>query len=229
MHETSQVFIVQCHSCGQRNRIKETEAGGFYRCARCRTKLDAPFRYVVFDSETTGLPSSRSNPYLVQLAWSVHDIEGNVLSERNYTIRPDGFSITIAATRVHGITDKMARRNGVPLEHVVESFLLDADVNGSRLIAHNINFDTKVIGAEIDRLGVFSRLDQRPQYCTMKSCVDLCKIPRRGGGYKWPSLQELHLHLFGIRFQGGHDAMKDVQATARCFVELRRRGHVKYG
>ncbi len=229
MNDEIQTTIVRCHSCGQRNRVRESETDGFYKCAKCRVKLEAPFRYVVFDSETTGLPSGRSNPHLVQLAWSIHDSEGNVLSERNYIIRPEGYSIPLSSTQVHGITDEMAITNGVPLSHVIERFLLDADLDGVRLIAHNISFDTKVIGAEINRLGLVSKFNQRPQFCTMKRCVNLCKIPRRGGGYKWPSLQELHLHLFGSHFQGGHDAMKDVQATARIFLELRRRGHVKFG
>jgi len=229
MTEAFQKSIVRCRHCGQRNRVKESASEGFYKCSKCRAKIEAPFRYVVFDSETTGLPSSRSNPHLVQLAWSVHDSEGNILSEKNYTIRPDGFSIPYTSTRVHGISDEMAKRDGVPLSHVVERFLLDTDVDETRLIGHNISFDTKVIGAEIEGLGLITRFDQRPQYCTMKSSVSICKIPRRGGGYKWPSLQELHLHLFGSYFKGGHNAMKDVQATARCFLELRRRGYVKYG
>lgn len=229
MNEPLQTSIVRCRQCGKRNRVKEYAADGFHKFAKCRAKLDVPFRYIVFDSETTGLPSSRSNPHLVQLAWSVHDSEGSVLSEMNYTIRPDGYSIPLASTRVHGITDEIAKRDGVPLSHVIERFLLDADVDGSRLIAHNIAFDTKVIGAEIEGLGLMTKFEQRPQYCTMKSSVGICKIPRRGGGYKWPSLQELHLHLFGSHFQGGHNAMKDVQATARCFLELRRRGYVIYG
>lgn len=225
----SETYIIRCERCAQRNRVKESTADGVYKCAKCGVKLKSPFLYVVFDSETTGLPSGRSNPHLVQLAWSVHDSEGTVLSEKNYTIRPDGFSIPLASTRVHGITNEMALASGVPLTHVIERFLLDADVDGARLVAHNISFDAKVIGGEIAHLGVTSKFDQRPQYCTMKSTVNLCKIPRRGGGYKWPSLQELYLHLFGSYFQGGHDAMKDAQATARYFLELRRQGYVKYG
>jgi len=122
-----------------------------------------------------------------------------------------------------------ARNNGVPLDHVLEAFLLAADKDGTRLIVHNIDFDDRVIGAEIDQLAINATVSLRPRFCTMRSTVKECRTPRRGGGYKWPLLQELHLHLFGCHFPGGHDAIKDVQATARCFFELRRRGLVQYG
>jgi len=229
MLRKAQEAIIRCTHCGQRNRVFEQGALVTYMCGKCRIHLSVPFKYVVFDCETTGLPSGRSNPHLVQLAWSVIGIDGTPIAERNYIVKPNGYSIPEASTSVHGITDQQARKDGVPLSHVIESFLLAADAEGVRLVAHNIDFDTRVIGAEIEHVGFKSRFIDRPRYCTMRNTVDLCRIPRRGGGYKWPSLQELHLHLFRQHFQGGHNAMQDVQATARCFIELCRRKFVTYG
>ena len=225
LHKTLEAIIC-CAHCGQKNRVFEQGAPGSHKCRKCGMVLFVPFKYIVFDCETTGLPSGRSNPHLVQLAWSVHGPDGTTLAERNYIVKPSGYSIPEASTRVHGITDQRARKDGVPLPHVIESFLLAADTEGVRLVAHNIDFDTRVIGAEIKLVGFKSKFNDRPRYCTMRSTVDICSIPRRSGGYKWPSLQELHLHLFGQHFQGGHNAMQDVQATARCFFELRRRGFI---
>ncbi|MCP4457898.1 MAG: hypothetical protein GY816_07730 [Cytophagales bacterium] len=43
---------------------------------------------------------------------------------------------------------------------------------------------------------------------------------------KWPSLSELHYKLFRRGFDEAHDAAADIQATAKCFWELRRIGVV---
>jgi len=55
--------------------------------------------------------------------------------------------------------------------------------------------------------------------------VSWCKIPKSSGyGYKWPTLNELHLQLFQEEFTGSHNAGADVEACARCYFELKRRG-----
>jgi DNA polymerase III epsilon subunit-like protein len=43
-------------------------------------------------------------------------------------------------------------------------------------------------------------------------------------GHKWPKLSELHQKLFGVTFEEAHDAAVDIEATAKCFWELKRRG-----
>lgn len=52
----------------------------------------------------------------------------------------------------------------------------------------------------------------------MKSGTDLCAIGWRIFGYKWPTLQELHTHMFKRGFTGAHDAMTDVRVLVRCFI-----------
>ncbi len=59
--------------------------------------------------------------------------------------------------------------------------------------------------------------------CTMKSSTDHCKLQGRGFSFKPPKLAELHRFLFGEYFEGAHDAMIDVEATMRCFLELVKR------
>ena len=44
----------------------------------------------------------------------------------------------------------------------------------------------------------------------------------RGGKYKLPTLIELHEFLFDASFKEAHNATADVEATARCFLELIR-------
>jgi DNA polymerase-3 subunit alpha len=60
--------------------------------------------------------------------------------------------------------------------------------------------------------------------CTEQT-ASLCKLEGgKGGRYKLPTLSELHLFLFGEAFAEAHNATADVEATARCFLELIRIG-----
>jgi len=52
----------------------------------------------------------------------------------------------------------------------------------------------------------------------------MLKIPDPKWGYKWPKLQELHNHLFGESFEEAHNAMADIEATKKCFIELVKLG-----
>lgn len=186
--------------------------------------------YIFFDTETTGVPrdykapasNTRNWPRLVQLGWIVTDDEGNVLSQGNEIVKPEGFVIPADAARVHGITTERAQREGKPLREVIEAFLKDAkDVKC--IVGHNISFDQKVVGAELYRLGIPDTISTAKSLCTMQAGTDFCKIPGYYG-YKWPKLQELHYKLFGCDFEDAHDAMADITATKKCFFEMRKRG-----
>ncbi|UFS56847.1 hypothetical protein LN050_03095 [Comamonadaceae bacterium M7527] len=110
----SENFIIKCEKCGVKNRVKKQKTLVVYQCSICLSKLISPFKYVVFDCETTGLPSSKSNPHLVQLAWSVIESSGEVIKEENYVVKPDGYSIPKSSTQVHGITDNYAKNLAYP-------------------------------------------------------------------------------------------------------------------
>lgn len=204
-----------------------------------------PPYYLFFDTETTGLPddddepaSNTDNwPRLVQLAWILTDIEGNVLSSNSKIIKSQGFTIPSSATNVHGITTEKALRDGEPLQQVICSFLEDARV-ALYFVGHNISFDQNVVGAELNRLGIEDSVSSAPSICTMKETVDFCAINRywddedipelygevMDDEYEYPSLQDLYYKLFEENFEGAHDAMADVTATMKCFFELKRNG-----
>ncbi|MSU52155.1 MAG: hypothetical protein CK538_08050 [Opitutia bacterium] len=93
-------------------------------------------------------------------------------------------------------------------------------------IGHNVAFDRPRVLREFSLLRLAENLSPLPTFCTMQNTVQVCRIPRYNGGYKWPKLEELHVHLFGRGLTQAHDARADVLACARCFFELRRRGLV---
>lgn len=190
--------------------------------------------YFFFDCETTGLPGVRffseevadAWPHLVQIAWSRYTPGGGADAVRCHIIRPDGFRIPEEATRIHGITDARARRSGRDLEEVLDEFLIEAGLPETVLVAHNLEFDLGVVGAELVRLRKPLDFLHIPGICTMKTTTDFCRLPRPGGfGYKWPTLEELHRRVFGYPHEGAHDAGRDLEACARCFFKLCREGY----
>lgn len=189
--------------------------------------------YLFFDVETTGLPTRRGASYretsvwprIVSIAWAFYNDEGEVQSETEYVIRPDGFRIPAAATAIHGISHAEALENGSDLEEVIDELLSEVEYYEPQLlIAHNMDYDRNVILCEMVRAGSEMTLVALPAFCTMLSSVDICRIPA-GKRYKWPTLQELHEHVFGEEFEDAHSASADVEACARCFFQLVEEGH----
>ena len=89
--------------------------------------------YLIFDTETTGLPKNwnapatniHNWPRLVQIAWLIFDKLENQVESKNFIIRPDGFVIPPAATQVHGITMEKAQKEGDQLADVLQQFATD--------------------------------------------------------------------------------------------------------
>lgn len=202
--------------------------------------------YLFFDTETIGLPLNykahfsdvHNWPRVVQLAWMLTNDSGTILTESCDIIRPDGY--TIPANMIHGISQEKALAVGISVLSAFDAFTdacfsdrighLTINVGYPTLVAHNIGFDLPIVSAELMRLGCekFAKSLNRQfaQQCTQAIGTNYCKLPNNHGygGYKWPRLSELHQILFNEGFDGAHDAMNDVKATARCFFELKRLG-----
>lgn len=140
-------------------------------------------------------------------------------------IRPSGFTIPEAAFKIHGISTERAWNEGRELEQALIDFSR-ATAEAKFLVAHNIAFDLKILGAELLRLGLPLEALDMPQLDTMKAGTSVCQLPGFYGGFKAPSLTELHRHLFEKDFEGAHDALADVEACARSFFALKERGAI---
>ncbi len=187
--------------------------------------------YLIFDTETTGLPKSWNAPITdtdnwprcIQIAWQLHDEMGNVLEHNDFLVQPDGFNIPYDAERIHGISTDLAQEQGIPLAEGLELFN-EALQKTKFIVGQNLEFDINIMGCEFHRLSVENNLTKLPvlDTCTEHTAL-LCQIPGgRGGKFKLPTLTELHNHLFGTGFGEAHNATADVEATTRCFLELIR-------
>lgn len=189
--------------------------------------------YLFFDTETTGLPrrwkapvTDLNNwPRMVQLACLLFDSDARLVASKNLIVRPDAFTIPQQVSALHGITTEKAMREGVELRRVLlefEEMVNQADL----LVAHNMSFDEKIVGAEFLRQSMRNCISAKKKLCTMELTTDFCAIPGPYG-YKWPKLSELHYKLFQCHFEEAHNAAVDITITAKCFWELKRLGAMK--
>ncbi|MDC1067675.1 3'-5' exonuclease [Candidatus Kapabacteria bacterium] len=187
--------------------------------------------YLFVDTETTGLPLKwnaplkdlKNWPRLVQIAWLEYDKFGNLLTQGDYIITPKNFEIPEQSSRIHKITSKIAKERGNDLKAVLNVF--NSIIEKSEfIVAHNIDFDEKIIGAEFLREYIKTDLHSKKLFCTMKSTVDFMKIPSSKGGFRYPGLGDLYRKLFGKSFADSHNALADIKSTAEIFWKLKADG-----
>ena len=116
--------------------------------------------YLIFDTETTGLPQNYNAPLtdfenwprMVQIAWQLHEPNGKLITAKNFIIKPDGYTIPYNSVQVHGITTERAQAEGHDLKEVLAAF--KEDITKAEFgIGHNIEFDYNIVGSEYLRSG----------------------------------------------------------------------------
>ncbi len=149
--------------------------------------------YLIFDTETTGLPQNWKAPLtdfdnwprLVQLAWQVHDDKGKLVDVKNYIIKPEGFNIPFNASKIHGISTERAVQEGIDLSEVLEIFMQELE-KVKFVIGHNIGFDNNIVGCEFLRKNMPNLLQSFAKIDTKDDATEFCKIPGgKGGKFKW--------------------------------------------
>lgn len=181
----------------------------------------------VFDTETTGFidkkeTSLAKQPHIVQFAGILWEIQNEKFIEKekvNIMINP-WIPIPFAASQVHHIydIDVQGKESIDKVINTILHYINTPDI----IIGHNIEYDEEMVRLELKRLG--REYDYRPRQilCTMKETVDFCQLQGNWERFKYPKLGELHKKLFWEYFIWAHDALTDVEATLRCFIELNK-------
>jgi DNA polymerase III subunit alpha len=199
---------------------------------------------VVFDTETSGLPNRGAGPHLkdpcriVQIAWQLVDLdasETSVVAEASSVVLPTGeWEMSPDAEKTHHLTFSHVCQQGAPLSIVLRDLGFWAHLaTADMIVAHNMHFDRSALLSEFQRSPEefpetqIKAFLQKRAFCTMKSTTKLLRLPFPKGrvsstDFKWPKLLELHMFLFGVGFDGAHDAREDVRATVRCLRALMR-------
>tara|TARA_B100000424_G_scaffold271643_1_gene275449 strand:+ start:4814 stop:5497 length:684 start_codon:yes stop_codon:yes gene_type:complete len=199
-------------------------------------KMPTKNKVIVFDTETTGLPKTNQKPnkwntylypHIVQFSWFIFDInQKKVIKTCDYIIKvPDEIEIPIESTNVHGITTKISLEKGIDIKIALREFTKDL-LDSHYLVAHNINFDKKVVSAEYLRNGLIDWIarHRKTEFCTLANSIELCQIyktNKRNEKYlKWPKLMETHQQLFKTIPNNLHNSLIDIYVCFRCFHML---------
>lgn len=195
--------------------------------------------FILFvDTETCGLPNDRlpddheAQPPLVQLGCLLVDEDnGAEMATLELIVRPDGYTIPDSAAKVHGITTPLALAAGVPLSLVIPAYV-HLRARAAKIVAHNAEFDLKIMRMAIARLGKPVSLPGPALYeCTADMSTPILNLPptermvRAGYGNKpkRATLMEAHEYFLGEKFEGAHGALADVRACARVYFAMKER------
>lgn len=185
-------------------------------------------KILFFDSETNGLPIDYKASYtdvdnwprVISLAWILADENRKVHAHGYDLIYPDGWEMpTEKFWTDKGYTQENNIAHGKKIADVLTLFLA-AKQEADLLVAHNLNFDHRIVWAEFIRAGMEPRSGMN-KLCTMMKGTSVAKIPAaKGRGYKWPKLEELYTFLFRAQMENAHDAGADVRACMDCFYRM---------
>lgn len=188
--------------------------------------------YLIFDTETSNIPQKNlplnhvDQRRIMQLAAILLDPEFKEVASMCVLINiPENINISPGAQAAHGISKEMCKRYGVEIESALTMFY-EMYVKSEYHIGHNISFDINGINDEL-ALAEQATLSFNP-VCTMHMMTEVCKLPhlKWPGKYKWPKLQEAYKHCFGVEFDGAHDALADVRASAKVFQWLKESNRI---
>jgi len=173
---------------------------------------------IVFDTETTGLLKNRlspldKQPQIIELYAMRLDKDRKKIDEIDVLVNPKK-KLDDIITKITGLTDDDLRdaSDWAGVHDQVHKFFSAAP---ARVFGHNLYFDLEMLNLEYRRMGC-EDLVPAEKVCTVEA-TEYIK------GYRL-SLSALHEYLFGEAFEGAHRAKIDVEATARCVIEMEGRG-----
>jgi hypothetical protein len=160
-------------------------------------------KFLIFDVETTGLlPKSTKNtppptidqyPYIIQMSFAVYDIYDRriIQSYDSYVKLPKSVQIPEFVSNLTGITNEICETQGCSIIRILKQFYAVYQLCDG-LVAHNMDFDEKMISIEIERnheeimkrapycMTMFNPLYEKikniERYCTMRRGTNICNI-----------------------------------------------------
>ncbi|GEO03133.1 hypothetical protein AAE02nite_07970 [Adhaeribacter aerolatus] len=187
--------------------------------------------YLLFiDTETSGLPkkwevsyADQDNwPYSVQIAWVICNKNGQEIKRENHYIKADDFEISPAAYQIHGISKAFLQQHGKSRQTVLMRLQADLIQYQPLVVAHFLQLDFHMIGADFYRLGLENPLQELPKFCTMLATSKYVSNPKS----KYLRLDRLYYILFQKDLKNQHEALTDATATAACFFEMLKLGDI---
>ena len=164
--------------------------------------------YTALDTETTGL--SRHTEKVIEIG-AVKFSKNGVIAEYNVLINPEK-SVPVQAIQIHGISDDMLVGKPV-FKEIADDFL--SFIEGTRIVAHNAQFDISFINMELTAAGMGELKNARFP-------VDTLYLSRK----VFPELEKHSLQFLTekLQLQGGtahratDDARACMQLMQKCLI-----------
>lgn len=185
--------------------------------------------HLAIDCETTGLfdytkpADAEGQPRLCQLGmiWLKDDL--STIAEAEYTIKPDGWTISEEATGVNGLTQELLEEIGIPIGRALEQYAEAID-RRNVIVGFNTPYDIKLMRGELRRAKLEDRYMQTRTLDLMNGCRRIVGAKTKDGKSKAPSLIEA-CDFFGIeREPVPHRALGGARAVTNILRRLREQG-----
>lgn len=193
---------------------------------------------LAYDTETTGIIRGHdytdpSNPFLAAIAMILYDTETHrVTSSFNAVVEPAGWVMPSEASEVNGLTTEYLNVLGIPAGAVIPVIISMAS-KASLRVAHNVEFDNKIIAAALWRQlleegeeeenahAIIKNWMNLPSFCTMHESKDRVGVLDKRGRVKYPKLAEAYEFFFGRKLDRAHSANADAVAVLEIYMALR--------
>jgi DNA polymerase III epsilon subunit family exonuclease len=163
-----------------------------------------PEVFVVFDLETTGLYPGRHE--ILEIAAVKYTKAGRTYQSFQRLVKPSK-KIPQAATAIHGITQELVNREGVPLDEALHEFI---DFIGDHpIVAYNLQFDMGFLKAALDK--------HQLKLKNKRSCA-LKKARRAFRDLDSYKLANVASYL-GCKTDGTHRALKDSELALAVYLD----------
>lgn len=185
--------------------------------------------YLIFDASALKKPltykapvtDTFSWPRMIHLSWIMLGEDLKPIKDYNCVIKPVEYKLSEEACEHHGIDAEKAEQ-GDDLVEVLNQFKESID-DAKYIFSHNLSYNQSIVGAEFVRKKISHKLFHSETYCLMQEGTYYCKLRGKRGGYKWPTLQEMHTILFKQKYSPANNARADVIAASRCFIMLKHK------
>ena len=190
--------------------------------------------YLIFDCSANGTATNYKMPFsetrywprLIHLSWILLNKELKPIGDFDRIVKPEGFQITPEVEKRSAIDMEDIEKKSVDIETILKEFNESAN-QCEYIFSHNLAFNENVLAAEYIRNTLDITMFKKERFCLMQEGTYYCKLPSKTGGYKWPTLTELHGKCFNTTYTPANNARADVIAAARCFIKLMKTGSLE--
>ncbi len=192
------------------NNFKEqNENTGETIILECSNELKSG--YMVLDIE-----NNCTNQDIIQVAYILYDLNHNVLKCFNSYIK--NRFVDKRTKQITGITTDVLRKSGISFNIVMREFFTDLN-KISFFCGHHVHTDVSKIRFNLEKY-MINVIPNILDSCIINDTQKLYKIYKKTN--KNITLGNMYKELFGKNMIGAHDALIDVEHTAKCYVELLR-------